>query len=112
MVNGSGVPLALPKLAKVPFRARQSKLKSKVDLPTPSIGSEQGVAWRDRYGSKYDTVITDLNKRVENGVKKLETVAKDLRDEIQGVLGGESALWTFIFGGNDDFFIDKVGFNR
>lgn len=88
------------------------KLMIKVDFPTPHVVSEKGVAWRDQLGSRYDTVIADLNKKVENGVNKLDTIARDLKTDIEGLFGGENSLWTFIFGGNDDFFIDKVGFNR
>lgn len=36
IANGGTAPLALPKLANVPFRAKQSRLRSKVALPTPS----------------------------------------------------------------------------
>ncbi|KDR68920.1 hypothetical protein GALMADRAFT_215494 [Galerina marginata CBS 339.88] len=87
------------------------KLMIKVDFPEPRVYSEAGVAWRDLIGSQYDGVIADLNKRVEDGVKKVGTVISELKTDIESFLGGKDGSWSFIFGGNDDFMIDKVAFN-
>jgi len=98
-------------LRNEPHGTENGKLKIEVRNVKAEAGiGEQGYSWApDDVKRQLEGVLEGVRSHIENKSSELSNTMTHLKGDVDKLFGKS---WAFIFGGNDDFFIDKAGFNR
>lgn len=98
-------------LRNVPYGTENGKLKIEVRNVKAEVGSgEQGYSWApDDVKRQLEGVLEGVRSHIKNKSEELSDIMNHLQGDVDELFGKS---WGFIFGGNNDFFIDRAGFNR
>ena len=85
------------------------KLKIEVKNVKVDVGSQQGYFWvQENAKQQLQGILDDVQSHIEGKENEISDTMNHLKGEVEQLFGKS---WKFVLRGDDDFLINKAGFN-